>query len=264
LEERAAVESIPLIETEIAHTAPSGLAGEAGARPVPQPDARFVAPQFGIRELFIVTTLLGAYFGLARVIDVWAMVIAFAVFLIVRVTVALDPRWRTPRVRLALDLLAGVLLPIGCLIHDPFVFHEPRARVVGFATIGSQIAALAAWMFVAPLLGARAFGFFAGFLMFGVILAGGIGILMLPVSAVGLVILVGSLGFIPFFTAATYLRHSRTAWSFAPAGNRGRAIWWCGLAAAMAVAIAAWQLADYVPRAWLKPPRSILTPMFDA
>jgi len=258
------MENMPLIQTDIPRTLPSGLAGEAGARPVPQADALFVAPQFGIRELFIVTTLLGAYFGLARVIDVWAMVIAFALFLMMRVTVALDPRWRTPRVQLALDLFAGALLPIGCLIHDPFVFHAPGARVVGFASIGSQILALAAWMVVAPAVGAWAFGFFAGFLMFGVILAGGIGILMLPVSAVGLVILVGSLGFIPFFTAATYLRHSRTAWSFAPAGRRGRVIWWCGLAAAMAVAIAAWQLADYVPRAWLKPPRSILTPMFDA
>jgi hypothetical protein len=220
--------------------------------PTPPSDNHFQPPQFGLREMFIVTTAIAVYFALDRLINIFGLVIVFAVFVFAWFTRRGGFDHHSPRTQLVLDLLSGVLLPMGCLEHDPFLFTAPVSRFIGFASIGSQILALASWMIVAPMFGPWAFGFYAGFLMFGAAAALAIGGLLSPLALAGLFMLIGILGFIPFFTAATYFRHSRSAKRFGLAGQEGRIAWWTGFTAALAVPFLAAVVTQYLPAQWLE------------
>ncbi len=247
---------MPFIDLVAPKTPPTIEAQAQPADPIlPQPAADgFVRPQFCIRDLMIATALVAIYLGVARLIGIVALVLAFVGYFIM--TCATLRSKRTPLLQLSLDLMAGVLLPIGCIVYDPFVFHAPTLRVVGLATIGSQVVVLCLWMFVAPFAGRWAFGVASGFLLFGALAAGLIGVGLLPFSAIGLLVMIGALGFVPFFTAATYFRHARKAMRHAPAGNNGQGLIWSGILLALAVPLSAALLADYVPSQWLRPPQN--------
>jgi hypothetical protein len=229
---------------------PETTSGDATAVLPPRAVAEFVRPQFRIRDLFVATTAFAIFFALAQAIGIGSLLIAYIAYLICVVVIRTAPEWRTTGVQLTLDLMAGALLPIGCIVFDPFVFHEPTLRVVGLVTIGSQIAMLCTWMFVAPLFGPWAFSFAGGFMRFGCGVAALIGFLLFPLSIVTTIALIGLLGFIPFATATTYYRHSVKA---SECGLRRDRAFLLGLFIAVLVPIVAWMLADFVPRAWLHP-----------
>ena len=114
--------------------------------------------------------------------------------------------------RIAIDLTFGAVIPLGCLVFDPIVFRGSDAlfseyALVGYSAAGMGLLALPLW-----LLFGRPAGLFAGLLAGGAVFAMCLGLVLLPFSVIGLVILIGVLGFMPFVTAWVFARNARRAW----------------------------------------------------
>ena len=113
------------------------------------------------------------------------------------------------------DVAFGVALPILCLVADPFVFKgEPLwglplledYQLVVYVISTVEMGFFLLWRtfpsqmstFAAP---------FAGVFLAGAVFSTVIGVAILPFSLVGLLLLIGVLGFTPFLTAFVYLRN---------------------------------------------------------
>ncbi len=115
----------------------------------------------------------------------------------------------------AFDWIFGVILPVICFVFDPVVFkgglgdgallakYQPFAYLLCFACLAS----MTAWLIFGDKL-RWLNGFLAGLFFLGGTISLGIGIILFPFSFMGLVILIGALGFTPLFTAIVYLRNS--------------------------------------------------------
>lgn len=113
------------------------------------------------------------------------------------------------------DWIFGVILPVICFVFDPIVF---KGKAWGVAVLGNykpfayllsfvSIMAIAAWL----IWGAKLKwlnGFLAGLFFIGGLISLGVGIVLIPISLMGLIILVGVLGFTPLFTALVFLRNA--------------------------------------------------------
>lgn len=112
------------------------------------------------------------------------------------------------------DIAFGVALPILCLVADPFVFKGAPLwglplledyQLVVYLISSVEMGFFLLWRtfpkqlnrFAAP---------FAGVFVAGAIFSAAIGLAILPFSLVGLLLLIGVLGFTPFLTALVYLR----------------------------------------------------------
>jgi hypothetical protein len=103
-------------------------------------------------------------------------------------------------------VVLGIVLPLICLAFDPIVlsatFGQPilgsfKIGVYGFVAL--SMFALVAWLTI------RRFpSLFCGFLLGGCVFALLLGIILLPMSVLGLLAIIGILGFSPFLTAATF------------------------------------------------------------
>lgn len=111
------------------------------------------------------------------------------------------------------DMLGGILLPVVCVLVDPFVFRTSdtlpggggpllgRYLVFGYGEIllGMTAFALYQWQqVVSP--------FLAGMLLVGSVFAGVLGLILLPFSFLGLLFLIGVLGFSPFVSCFVFAR----------------------------------------------------------
>jgi hypothetical protein len=117
--------------------------------------------------------------------------------------------------QLVFDVIFGIILPLLCFIFDPVVFHSNRLvgktwlssyQLFAYAVAGLEMATLLAWLSFGERLRAWCGG------LGGVLMAGGffsfvIGLVLLPLSIIGLIILIGILGFTPFLTSLVYLRN---------------------------------------------------------
>ncbi|HEX7901935.1 MAG TPA: hypothetical protein VF950_29520 [Planctomycetota bacterium] len=137
------------------------------------------------------------------------------------------------------DGVAGIALPLLCLLADPGVFAGWPYRPVVYSFIGTEIAVLAAWLALQKRLRGSAL-FFAGPLVAGGGFAFVLGVALLPVSVFGLLVLVGVLGFTPFFTAFAFARSGLRAF------RRGRAGRGPGAVAAITLAGVLFALAPSV------------------
>lgn len=115
--------------------------------------------------------------------------------------------------QLVFDVVFGLIAPVLCFIFDPVIFRggllgppmlQPY-QLFAYAVSTLGVSLLAVSMFFALRLGtwSRIVG---GALIAGAIFSLLIGFTILPYSLMGLVVLIGALGFIPFFTAFVYLR----------------------------------------------------------
>jgi hypothetical protein len=113
----------------------------------------------------------------------------------------------TPK-QLAFDVFMGIFAPILCIKFDPMVFNEllPSSQVFVYSIIGLEIATLALWLLLGTHLKLLA-GFIGGILLSGALFSFVIGIFLLPLSILGLILIVGILGFTPFFTCFVFLRN---------------------------------------------------------
>ncbi|MBX9583880.1 MAG: hypothetical protein K2X87_26575 [Gemmataceae bacterium] len=135
------------------------------------------------------------------------------------------PPWVVKVARVGTDLLFGVIVPLGCLYFDPVVFRngDPgggwpgRYATAGYTAAGIGMLAMVLWHVVG-----RPAGLFAGLLAGGAVFALGLGLVMIPLTIVGLFICIGVFGLAPFGTAWVFARAARRAWA---AAGRGRAAW---------------------------------------
>jgi len=108
------------------------------------------------------------------------------------------------------DWLFGAIMPLVCIFFDPFVFsgggllgaYRPFAYSISFISIMAMIAWLL-WREKVGGFGALLAGLF--FAASAVSLA--VGIVLVPFSLIGLVIVIGALGFTPLFTSVIFLRN---------------------------------------------------------
>ncbi|HZH31395.1 MAG TPA: hypothetical protein VEY11_11590 [Pyrinomonadaceae bacterium] len=116
------------------------------------------------------------------------------------------------------DVTVGMILPILCLVFDPIVFRGGEFgppmlesyRFFAYGLIAIEIVALGMWLGA----GARAgewCGVLGGVMLAGAFFSVGIGLILLPLSLLGLAFGIGVLGFTPFVTAVIYGRNARRA-----------------------------------------------------
>lgn len=110
------------------------------------------------------------------------------------------------------DWAFGVILPVVCFVFDPLVFKggaaefgaiKPFAYLLSFALVMTTSAQLI-WGEKLKWLNAFSAGLFA----VGAAISFCIGICLLPLSLIGLVFIIGILGFTPLFTSMVYLRNA--------------------------------------------------------
>ncbi len=115
----------------------------------------------------------------------------------------------------------GIVAPIICFALKPILlagdaFELPGLRFIdtfwifGYGVIGLGIATLSLWLWRGTRLGVWC-GVVSGVLAVCALFAGGLGLVLLPFSLIGLLVLIGVLGFVPFLTATTFARNARRA-----------------------------------------------------
>lgn len=120
-------------------------------------------------------------------------------------------------------------MPVVCVLFDPFVFKGSEAASLDFSlqasdfsnlqppayfaypAIALQIAVMLAVLVVGRFPPASA-AFLAGVLFLGMFVAGAIGIVLFPFSTLGLLLLIGMLGYTPLLTAWAYARRAGLLW----------------------------------------------------
>jgi hypothetical protein len=117
----------------------------------------------------------------------------------------------------AYDWLFGVFLPVICFIFDPVVFKGGMGidgdallaayRPFAYLLCAACISTMAAWLVFGEKL-RWLNGFLAGLFFLGGAVSLIVGIILFPFSFIGLVVVIGALGFTPLFTAVVYLRNS--------------------------------------------------------
>jgi hypothetical protein len=117
---------------------------------------------------------------------------------------------------------AGIVAPIVCLALQQVIlsgeeFQMPGLRFInvfwlfGYGVIGLEMAVLALRLAFGTKLGSWN-GPIAGVLLVGALFAGGLGLVLLPDSILGLMVLIGALGFVPFLTSAAYFANATEAY----------------------------------------------------
>ncbi|HEV7842869.1 MAG TPA: hypothetical protein VGO69_04190 [Pyrinomonadaceae bacterium] len=117
------------------------------------------------------------------------------------------------------DVVFGVTLPVLCFIFDPIVFRGNfiggaplfgKLQFLAYAIAFIEISTLLIWLRARERLGAHAVTV-GGFLYTGALISLLIGIVLLPLSLIGLVFGIGILGFTPFVTFIVFWRNGRRA-----------------------------------------------------
>ncbi len=106
------------------------------------------------------------------------------------------------------DWVVGGILPILCLIFDPFVFRNQYVefQVFSYVAIGLGVLTLACWLILGKRVGVF-IGFVTGILLVGTLFSLVVGIVLFPISLLGLLICLGIFGFVPFLTSFVYFRN---------------------------------------------------------
>ena len=126
------------------------------------------------------------------------------------------------------DVLFGIVAPILCFLFDPIVFKSagfggalvPDYQAFAYLASGVEILLLIIWLVWGRQLQltTRLVG---GMLMAGAVFSGLIGVLLLPFTLMGLMLVIGVFGFIPFLTALVYLRNAKSAFQLAARPSSG-------------------------------------------
>lgn len=193
--------------------------------------------RFSLWEMFVATTIAGVMLALFRSIGIFGAVFSYVSAVAVTwLVIPLWLKWELPRQRLVFDFVWGMVMPIVCLVFDPFIFKnggDPFEMLEPSHSITAKAAevqiydfAYFAWPFLAGQIATlgmvlawgkslrRIAPFLAGVLATGFVVAACIGVLLaLPAAFGTLAFGIGLLGFTPFFTGFTFFRRMRLMWS---------------------------------------------------
>ncbi len=128
------------------------------------------------------------------------------------------------------DWAFGVFMPLICFLFDPIVFessmggsllgkYKPFAYVLSFASL-TAMSIFLVWGKELKWLN----GFLSGLFVIGGIISLIVGILLIPFSLIGLILLIGVLGFTPFFSSFVFIRNSFRAYDFAKPHFEGKTL----------------------------------------
>jgi hypothetical protein len=193
--------------------------------------------RFTLKEMFLATTIAAVMLALFRSIGIFGAVLSFLSAAIITLLVIPEvfPK-NLPRQRLVFDFVWGMVMPIVCLVFDPFIFKNGGDPVEIFEPSHSIEPAVAkvqiydfayfAWPFLAGQMATlgmvlawgkslrRIAPFLAGVLATGSMVAVCIGVLLALPAALGTFAFgIGLLGFTPFFTSYTFFRRMRLMWN---------------------------------------------------
>ncbi|MCA1591520.1 MAG: hypothetical protein LC754_02485 [Acidobacteria bacterium] len=112
------------------------------------------------------------------------------------------------------DVVFGIMLPVLCFIFDPVVFRGGLAggggllaaySLFAYGVSALEMTALGLWLVMGRRLGvwSSAAG---GILLAGALFSFTIGLLILPLTLIGMLFIIGFPGLTPFFTTLVYLR----------------------------------------------------------
>src|SRR5262245_33742482 len=231
-------------------------------------DAQSAQPlRFRLAELFCVITAAAALLALFRAIGIFGAIFSFITAL--AFTNQLYPNWRSRQDQETMfDFIWGIVMPVVCLVFDPFVFKfnedvfvaadraliAPPFSAAQFATYAAPAYAfiLSQWLCLSFLLivgrpSPRLAAFTAGFLATGFLFAGLLGVLLFIPSVLGLFAMgIGILGFTPLFTARAYYRRTRYASTFAEHSPNIESIRTLGFCAALVLPLIAFLITRLV------------------
>jgi hypothetical protein len=181
--------------------------------------------QFGIRDLLIAQAVCAVCLGLFVMAGIFALLAIFIATL-VYCGMRVQPE-RMKLKRCIVDFMGGIALPGMCLVYDPMVFRDSRIdhlRTLAFAAIVLQMLILPLWM-----VGGRYFGrwsaLFGGALSVGAGVAGTMGVILAPMSFLGLIVFgIGLLGITPFLTCVVFSRNALDAVRQARAAGGKRSV----------------------------------------
>ena len=127
------------------------------------------------------------------------------------------------------DLMFGFVIPVLCFVFDPLIFRSwimgegilQRFQFYAYSVSAVEMVALGVWLFQPRGVGRRQNA------LAGILLAGGafslvVGLVISPLSVLGLCYIVGALGFVPVLTAIVYLRNGLRAVNLGRAGDAVR------------------------------------------
>lgn len=125
------------------------------------------------------------------------------------------------------DVAFGIVLPLFCLYFDPIVFDGfgsdgggllERYQLFAYLVIASEVLTLVGWLALGKRAGVWRVAL-GSIMLAGALFSSIIGLILLPFSLIGLLLLIGALGFAPFFSAFVYLRNGWRAVKFDGAGR---------------------------------------------
>jgi hypothetical protein len=207
--------------------------------PTPGDDLTASPLRFSLAQLLVATTIAAVLLAMFRTLGIYGALLSFGAALLV--TLGIYPAMKPsdqPRQALMFDFVWGVVMPVVCVVFDPFVFKGGHTlnldfplEMPGFGTIqppayfaypaiALQIAAMLAVLVVGRFPPAGA-AFLVGVLLLGMFVAGAIGAVLFPLSTLGLLMLVGVLGYTPLLTAWAYGRRAGSLWR-----QTGNHRWW--------------------------------------
>lgn len=204
--------------------------------------------QITIGQLMMITLLCGATVVAVRRFNFFGTLVLFGVFLIATGSLSRSSI-RRPSFQFFNEIMWGLVMPIACLCTDPVVFqnHDGGGAIVSvsggvlavYSLVGWQMLNLiAAWFLVGVQANVRAW--FAGTFLIGTVTAFTIGICILPLTLIGVIFVIGVLGFTPFLTGYVFLVACKRNWVFFPVHRdhpHPKAVNWIWLVAGIMVAV---------------------------
>lgn len=114
----------------------------------------------------------------------------------------------------AFDVVFGIFLPMLCFIFDPLFFHTwliddalfGGFQLFAYGVAGIEIITLLLWL-LQKQLPQGAGKIYGSLLLAGGLFSFALGIILLPFTIIGLMFLIGILGFVPFFTGFVFWRN---------------------------------------------------------
>ena len=170
-------------------------------------------------------------------------------------TIGREPFWERQfgeeitRAQIVFDVLFGIVLPVVCFVADPGIIRSGGTtglirtnlasyRLFIYTLSAVTIPALAVWLTFGERYRQVA-GAFAGGLFAAMLCSLAIGVDIIPLSVLGLVIVIGILGFVPFVTAFVYLRNAIRGWRRARAVSPAKRLATASLALLLVVGLSA-------------------------
>lgn len=205
----------------------------ASAQPIDNVEPPPEPLRFSLAQLLIGTTIAAVLLALFRALGIWGAVLSFGAALIF--TLLIYPQanpGRKQQQALMFDFVWGIVMPVVCLVFDPFVFKGDgnldslgapdsfirpdwrefsEAAFIAYPVLAWQLAVMAVVLVIGRLRSEWAAAA-TGSLFGGMFVAGAIGVMLLPLSTLGLMVVWGMLGYTPLLTAYSFGRRAREMW----------------------------------------------------